>query len=133
MPRIQRVLTSSLFNSKSNFNYFHIKYFSISLFSLLDVLVIRLCFTDLFRFHIFQRAMAIFLTRCQNKKKNKKKNEIRDYCQLFKFPERCSNLDRFSRYSFLTRELRACARASYRYDVGNAIRSLDWSIPVNFF
>ena len=26
--------------------------------------------------------------------------------------------------SFLTRELRACARASYRYDVGNAIRSL---------
>ena len=35
--------------------------------------------------------------------------------------------------SFLTRELRACARASYRYDVGNAIRSLDWSIPVNFF
>ena len=39
--------------------------------------------------------------------------------------------------SFLTRELRACARASYRYDVGNGIRSLarslDWSIPVNFF
>ena len=39
--------------------------------------------------------------------------------------------------SFLTRELRACARASYTYDVGNAIRSLarllDWSIPVNFF
>ena len=38
---------------------------------------------------------------------------------------------------FLTRELRACARASYRYDVGNGIRSLarslDWSIPVNFF
>ena len=34
---------------------------------------------------------------------------------------------------FLTRELRACARASYRYDVGNTIRSLDWSIPVNFF
>ena len=34
---------------------------------------------------------------------------------------------------FLTRELRACARASYRYDVGNSIRSLDWSIPVNFF
>ena len=26
--------------------------------------------------------------------------------------------------SFLTRELRACARASYRYDVGNSIRSL---------
>ena len=26
--------------------------------------------------------------------------------------------------SFLTRELRACARASYRYDVGNDIRSL---------
>ena len=25
---------------------------------------------------------------------------------------------------FLTRELRACARASYRYDVGNSIRSL---------
>ena len=35
--------------------------------------------------------------------------------------------------SFLTRELRACTRASYRYDVGNSIRSLDWSIPVNFF
>ena len=39
--------------------------------------------------------------------------------------------------SFLTRELRACARASHRYDVGNGIRSLarwlDWSIPVNFF
>ena len=39
--------------------------------------------------------------------------------------------------AFLTRELRACARVSYRYDVGNAIRSLarslDWSIPVNFF
>ena len=35
--------------------------------------------------------------------------------------------------SFLTRELRACARASYRYHVGNGIRSLDWSIPVNFF
>ena len=34
---------------------------------------------------------------------------------------------------FLTRELRACARASYRYHVGNGIRSLDWSIPVNFF
>ena len=34
---------------------------------------------------------------------------------------------------FLTRELRACVRASYRYDVGNSIRSLDWSIPVNFF
>ena len=34
---------------------------------------------------------------------------------------------------FLTRELRACARASYRYDVGNGIRSLDWSIPVKFF
>ena len=40
-------------------------------------------------------------------------------------------------FPFLTRELRACARASYRYDVGNGIRSLarslDWSIPVNFF
>ena len=36
-------------------------------------------------------------------------------------------------FSFLTREFRACARASYRYDVGNGIRSLDWSIPVNFF
>ena len=29
---------------------------------------------------------------------------------------------------FLTRELRACARASYRYDVGNAIRSLARSL-----
>ena len=35
--------------------------------------------------------------------------------------------------SFLTRELRACARASYRNDVVNAIRSLDWSIPVKLF
>ena len=39
--------------------------------------------------------------------------------------------------SFLTRELRACVGASCRYDVGNGIcslaRSLDWSIPVNFF
>ena len=38
---------------------------------------------------------------------------------------------------FLTREVCACARASSRYDVGNGIRSLarslDWSIPVNFF
>ena len=33
----------------------------------------------------------------------------------------------------LTRELRACARASCRYDVWNGTRSLDWSIPVNFF
>ena len=31
-------------------------------------------------------------------------------------------------YSFLTRELRACVRASYRYDVGNGIRSLARSI-----
>ena len=48
---------------------------------------------------------------------------------------RQSDFDEFS--PFLTRELRACARASYRYDVGNSIRSLarslDWSIPVNFF
>ena len=36
-------------------------------------------------------------------------------------------------FPFFTRELRACARASYRYDVGNGTRSLDWSIPVNFF
>ena len=36
-------------------------------------------------------------------------------------------------FSFLTRELRACARASCRYAVGNSTRSLDWSIPVNFF
>ena len=48
------------------------------------------------------------------------------------------NFQRFSRSlvvfrPFLIRELRACARASYRYDVGNGIRSLDWSIPVNFF
>ena len=38
---------------------------------------------------------------------------------------------------FPTRELHACARTSYRYDVGNSTRSLarslDWSIPVNFF
>ena len=34
---------------------------------------------------------------------------------------------------FLTRELRACARASCRYNVENGTRSLDWSIPVNFF
>ena len=40
-------------------------------------------------------------------------------------------------YSFLTCELRACAIASWRYDVENdtrsLARSLDWSIPVNFF
>ena len=40
-------------------------------------------------------------------------------------------------FLFLTRELRACARASSRYDVENGTRSLarslDWSIPVNFF
>ena len=30
--------------------------------------------------------------------------------------------------TFLTRELRACARASYRYDVGNGIRSLARSL-----
>ena len=35
---------------------------------------------------------------------------------------------------FLTRELRACARASLRYDVRMALaRSLDWSNPVNLF
>ena len=38
-----------------------------------------------------------------------------------------------NRIRFLTRELRAWARASCRYDVENSIRSLDWSIPVNFF
>ena len=36
-------------------------------------------------------------------------------------------------HSFLTRELRACARASCRYAVENGARSLDWSIAVNFF
>ena len=30
--------------------------------------------------------------------------------------------------SFLTRELRACARANYGYDVGNSIRSLARSL-----
>ena len=30
----------------------------------------------------------------------------------------------FLSFPFLTRELRACARASYRYHVGNGIRSL---------
>ena len=34
---------------------------------------------------------------------------------------------------FLTRELRACSRASCRYDVKNVIRLLDWSIPLNLF
>ena len=38
---------------------------------------------------------------------------------------------------FLTRELRACARVSCRYDVENGTRLhtylLNWSIPVNFF
>ena len=32
-----------------------------------------------------------------------------------------------------TRELRSCARASFRYDVGNSTCSLDWSVPVFFF
>ena len=40
-------------------------------------------------------------------------------------------------FSFLTREFGARARASCRYDLGNGTRSLarslDWSIPVNFF
>ena len=31
-------------------------------------------------------------------------------------------------FSFLTRELRACARASCRYDVGNSTRSLARSL-----
>ena len=43
----------------------------------------------------------------------------------------------FDCVSFLNRELHACVRASYRYDVENGTRSLarslDWSIPVNFF
>ena len=34
---------------------------------------------------------------------------------------------------YLTREFRACARVSCKYDVENGTRSLDWSIPVNFF
>ena len=34
---------------------------------------------------------------------------------------------------YLTREFRACTRASCKYDVENGTRSLDWSIPVNFF
>ena len=34
---------------------------------------------------------------------------------------------------YLTREFRACARASCKYDVENGTRSLDWSIPVNLF
>ena len=36
-------------------------------------------------------------------------------------------------FFFFTRELHACARASFRYDVENGTRSLDRSIPVNFF
>ena len=38
----------------------------------------------------------------------------------------CANAETFFR--FLTRELRACAR-----ELKNGSRSLDWSIPVNFF
>ena len=38
------------------------------------------------------------------------------------------NLIDCSFFPFLTRELRACARASYRDDVGNAIRSLARSL-----
>ena len=41
--------------------------------------------------------------------------------------------DKFGWFPFLTRELRVCARASCRYDVGNSTRSLDWSIPVHLF
>ena len=36
-------------------------------------------------------------------------------------------------FPFLTRELRACARVSCRYDVENGTHSLDWSIPVKTF
>ena len=43
----------------------------------------------------------------------------------------CYTLD--GQITFLTRELRVCARASCRYDVENGTRSLDWSIPVNLF
>ena len=60
---------------------------------------------------------------------------ITDLLNLFSFPigqvwseyehfEAPIFLTNFSEITFLTRELRACARASYRYDVGNAIRSL---------
>ena len=40
------------------------------------------------------------------------------------FIQDTSNRDGQMFFPFLTRELRACARASYRYDVGNGIRSL---------
>ena len=42
------------------------------------------------------------------------------------FPKSAFTPNEFS--PFLTRELRACARASYRYDVGNGIRSLARSL-----
>ena len=51
--------------------------------------------------------------------------------ELFHVPLRHIGLEERAQHdqiSFLTRELRACARASYRYDVGNGIRSLARSI-----
>ena len=66
----------------------------------------------------------------QNDSKNVKHNII-VRCQ--DFPEKKETSESWLVLTFLTRELRACARASYRYDVGNGIRSLARSIPVNFF
>ena len=47
-------------------------------------------------------------------------------CLLFLSEKVTENISKC--YSLLTRELRACARASYRYDLGNGIRSLARSL-----
>ena len=44
------------------------------------------------------------------------------------YMKRLRSSDCLNTSPFLTRELRACARASYRYDVGNGIRSLARSL-----
>ena len=59
---------------------------------------------------------------------------IRIRIRIPKFPWGNEVVRRFQHFtSFLSRELRACATASCRYDVENGTHSLDWSIPVNFF
>ena len=89
------------------------------------------------------RTETVFLYECRDDVTTRLKNyflsRVADLSVLFhynigrqKLTLRVSGLLK-QIWPFLTRKLRACARASYRYDVGNGIRSLDWSIPVNFF
>ena len=57
-----------------------------------------------------------------------KQASSKDESKLFMETEMHNVLIHQQKFPFLTRELRACARASYRYDVGNDIRSLARSI-----